>query len=424
MNVQFAYILLMLVTIFLMGGMVLYAWRFRYTKAAPYFGLFVAASACWALMVAAMALAPPKAGMVLLNLKYLFISITPVAVFLFVLVYTGQEKWLGWRTAAGLFAIPAVMQIVVWTNGWHHGYLRQVEFVRTGELSYPVRLAFGPLYWVFAGYGYLMILMSVTLILASMFRGGLLVRSQGAALALGVSLPLISNVFLLTGIAPPEYDPMPFGLALAGGLLWWGAFRHHVLDLAPVARNILMDVISDGVLAIDDQGRILDINRSMSEIAGVAASAAVGRPALEVLRNVPELADRFIARDAGLESSAPEKAMVRIGDRHFEVRFLDLDPQAGRRGGGRLVLLHDLTERTRMEAEREHLIGDLREALAQVKTLKGMLPICASCKKIRDDQGYWHQVDVYLRDHSEAELSHGICPECHDKIYPEYARKR
>ncbi len=64
------------------------------------------------------------------------------------------------------------------------------------------------------------------------------------------------------------------------------------------------------------------------------------------------------------------------------------------------------------------LNAELQEALAKIKTLKGLLPICASCKKIRDDEGYWHQIEVYIRDHSEAEFSHGLCPDCSQKLYP------
>ncbi len=71
------------------------------------------------------------------------------------------------------------------------------------------------------------------------------------------------------------------------------------------------------------------------------------------------------------------------------------------------------------EEERERLIRELENALAEIKTLRGIIPICSSCKKIRDDEGYWHQVEVYIRDHSEAEFSHGICPECAKKLYPE-----
>jgi len=68
-------------------------------------------------------------------------------------------------------------------------------------------------------------------------------------------------------------------------------------------------------------------------------------------------------------------------------------------------------------------IGELQRALAEIKTLRGIVPICASCKKIRDDAGFWQQVEVYVRDHSEAEFSHGICPECMKKLYPEFVDK-
>ncbi len=72
------------------------------------------------------------------------------------------------------------------------------------------------------------------------------------------------------------------------------------------------------------------------------------------------------------------------------------------------------------EKEKENLILELTEALSEVKKLSGMLPICASCKKIRDDKGYWNQIESYIGDHSEAEFSHGICPDCAKKLYPEF----
>jgi sigma-B regulation protein RsbU (phosphoserine phosphatase) len=67
-------------------------------------------------------------------------------------------------------------------------------------------------------------------------------------------------------------------------------------------------------------------------------------------------------------------------------------------------------------------IGELRQALEQIKTLRGILPICMHCKKIRDDRGYWNQVETYIRDHTDAEFSHGICPECKVRLYPEFAQ--
>lgn len=80
-------------------------------------------------------------------------------------------------------------------------------------------------------------------------------------------------------------------------------------------------------------------------------------------------------------------------------------------------------ERKQLENEKEHLIRELQESLAKVKRLSGLLPICASCKKIRDDKGYWNQVETYLSEHSDAKFSHGICPECGKKLYPEFYDK-
>ena len=86
-----------------------------------------------------------------------------------------------------------------------------------------------------------------------------------------------------------------------------------------------------------------------------------------------------------------------------------------------LAVKEDITARKQTEAERDQLIEDLQEALAHVKSLSGLLPICASCKKIRDDKGYWSQVESYIQSHSDATFTHGICPDCVKKLYPELA---
>jgi PAS domain S-box-containing protein len=79
----------------------------------------------------------------------------------------------------------------------------------------------------------------------------------------------------------------------------------------------------------------------------------------------------------------------------------------------------DITERKEVEEEREKLILKLQVALDNIKILKGLLPICANCKKIRDDKGYWNQIEIYIREHSDAEFSHGICPGCAQNLYPD-----
>lgn len=83
-----------------------------------------------------------------------------------------------------------------------------------------------------------------------------------------------------------------------------------------------------------------------------------------------------------------------------------------------------IQERRQAEKEKERLIQELQEALANVKKLSGLIPICSSCKKIRDDKGYWNKLEKYLLEHSDATLSHGICPDCAKNLYPEYFEKK
>lgn len=103
-------------------------------------------------------------------------------------------------------------------------------------------------------------------------------------------------------------------------------------------------------------------------------------------------------------------------------RWLEVSEVPVKDGDGRVTavegIAHDITDRKRIEAERERLIADLQKALSEIKTLRGIIPICASCKKIRDDQGTWQQIESYLRAHGDAEFSHGICPQCFERLYP------
>jgi hypothetical protein len=89
-----------------------------------------------------------------------------------------------------------------------------------------------------------------------------------------------------------------------------------------------------------------------------------------------------------------------------------------------VVSIVNITGQKRIEAERERLIAELQQALSRIKKLSGLIPICASCKKIRDDSGYWHQVEAYIRDHSEAQFTHGLCPICAEKLYPNGVRQK
>jgi DNA-binding NtrC family response regulator len=130
-------------------------------------------------------------------------------------------------------------------------------------------------------------------------------------------------------------------------------------------------------------------------------------PAIE--RELRDAETRRQRRRAGEElKKAYEDLEVKVTERTAELREANE------------VLKEEIAQRKKAEEEREKLIRELQLALAEVKTLSGLLPICASCKKIRDDKGYWNQIEVYIREHSGAEFSHGLCPDCAKKLYPEY----
>lgn len=87
---------------------------------------------------------------------------------------------------------------------------------------------------------------------------------------------------------------------------------------------------------------------------------------------------------------------------------------------GAIIVNQDITSEMNRIREKEELIRGLEEAMANIRILKGLLPICSNCKKIRDDKGYWNQIEVYLHEHSDLDFSHGICPDCAVRLYPEF----
>ncbi len=108
------------------------------------------------------------------------------------------------------------------------------------------------------------------------------------------------------------------------------------------------------------------------------------------------------------------RAIIETGIRQpYELIFKELD-------ASNKNLQHEIQSRIKIEKEREKVIIELQKALSEVKTLSGLLPICSHCKKIRDDKGYWNQIEKYIHEHSNVKFSHGICQDCAKKYYPEF----
>ncbi len=188
----------------------------------------------------------------------------------------------------------------------------------------------------------------------------------------------------------------------------------------------LIEQVSDAITILEPDGVIRFVSPQIEKILGYAPEELENTSLFDLVH--PEDQAR-IAADVAAWPTAPEEAPgsrpARFRARHKDGAWRHLE------GTGRISFedavvrgvigsVRDVSDRVEADEERERLIAELTTALAEVRTLQGMLPICSSCKRVRDDQGYWTQIEQYLSERSGAEFSHGICPGCAKRLYPEY----
>jgi len=246
-------------------------------------------------------------------------------------------------------------------------------------------------------------------------------------------------------IFPPWWQTLWFRLillaVLSGIVFWIYKWRMQAIDLAAQRRlesavtkernllRTLIDNIPDAISVKDINCRKTIANRADLHNMGLHSEADVlGKDDFELFPK--ELAEGFIADDrtviqTGQSIINREECVIdKEGQKHYllttKLPLRDENNKIiGLAGIGR-----DITERKQAEEDREKVITELQDALADVKLLSGLVPICASCKKIRDDQGYWTQIESYIQDRSDAKFSHSICPDCAAKLYPGYNIKK
>ena len=183
-------------------------------------------------------------------------------------------------------------------------------------------------------------------------------------------------------------------------------------------RRLLVEQSRDGIVVLKENGSIFESNLRFARMLGYSMEEVLGLhiwdwdarfsrdELLEKLRGVDEKGEQIESRHRRKDGTIIE---VELSNNGIVYR------------GENLVfcISRDVSSRKKEEKERENLIKELRSALAEIKTLRGILPICSFCKNIRDDRGYWEQVDVYMHRHSLADFSHSICPDCLKKFYPD-----
>lgn len=185
--------------------------------------------------------------------------------------------------------------------------------------------------------------------------------------------------------------------------------------------SILLETIPNPIFYKDRMGRYLGCNRAFEELLGLPRARIIGNSVFEVFPE--EVAPEYHERDRALmETPGKQRYESRVippnGGETREVVFHKSTFRDNRgKVQGIIGVVFDVSEQKKAEGERIRLIQELETALAEIKTLSGMLPICSSCKKIRDDQGYWQQLETYIETHSQALFSHSICPVCSKALY-------
>jgi len=393
-------------------------WPRREVKGALWLSLLELAAAEWALALVI------EVSATTVPLKYFWSAVAyfgttsvPVFFFLFGVEYNYGKNSIP-RKALYLFAILWIfIMLMTFTDYRHH--LLWPSITLNPETNLAI-YGHGPFWWVLYIYEYILISSGFYFLLRAAFRYGAFYTPQNLGLIIGAILPIAGNLIYVFGKNPiPAVDWTPVGFALSGLVLAWGILKLKFFKLAPIARTILVENMVDGVLVLDTKNIVIDTNPACSIIFQRDLKQLISMDVFQLFPLTTDL-DQF------LQAKKYSQKEIDLSDikpvRKYELR-LSIIHDRFNRVIGKILVLRDITEHKKIEAERENLIHNLQEAMNQVKTLNGLLPICANCKKIRDDQGYWHNVEEYIQKHSEADFTHGICPECMEKYYPDIAAK-
>ncbi len=369
-------------------------------------GMMLLAAALWALCDAIeLHLPTVEARRLISQIQYF--GVVSCAPFLFhaAMELARLESRLTRTVLVLVWGVPLTSLALAWTSQWHQLIWTSIEMPRDGSPFSTYN--YGPWFWILATQHYVITALSTAVLLSARRRVTLAFRAPMMAVVVAMAISWIGNILYIFKLGPwPGLNYLTISLGLSGAVLAWAVVSEGLLDLLPRAREALLETIADGVVILDRTDRVIYSNVAAQDHLGMTTGASAVPPAIRI----PEKN----------RSSAPWLGELAVPN-GSATRWIDMrvDPIADRWGdvAGRLVVTRDITVRKVLEGERERLIAELKTALSEVRTLEELLPICASCKKVRDDKGYWSQIDVYLQTRAAVEFTHGICPECDAKLY-------
>ncbi len=288
--------------------------------------------------------------------EYLGILFVPLAWYVFALRFTGRDAWLSRAVLAGLGVIPVSLYLLVVTDRWHHLVYQQIDTIRDGRWL-VLQLTYGPAGWANVIYAYVCLTAGAGVILTAFWSSPRIYQRQVTALLLSAAAPWLVNALYQIGLGP-AVDLTPIGFTVTGLGTAWAIRKAQLLDLAPVARGLVVESLGDGVAVLDRQNRLIDANASLRKIVG---AVVIGEPATTVFAAYPE----FLAQLAG----GPASQVVQSGSdtgRHYEPGVTPLTDGRGR-PLGRVVTFRDVTERRQVMVELARA-RDAAEDLARAKS--------------------------------------------------------
>ena len=306
---------------------------------------------------------PINLKIVSFHLSYLGISIAPAAWFVFMLEYIGKEKWVTKRLVTILSIEPILLQLFLLTNPLHNQLLSNVDVMQTEGL-WVLDYSWETLFWIHVIYSYLLLLVSAILLIRASIRSPQLFHGQMTWLGVSVFSPWITNFIYLFGYSPlPDYvDITPFAFIITVIASAWGLYRYQLMDIVPIARDVIVDNLDDGILVLDDMNRIVDVNKSVLKLIGRTSAEVIGQPITEFVVNQEELLEKF----SDIPQTDTEITFVVDGEnRDFRLRISSIYNQQ-KQATGRIVLIHDIT--TLKEANRA--LQEANDAILETTRLK------------------------------------------------------
>lgn len=309
------------------------------------FGWAMLATAYWALVGALHSVAlSVDVRVTLAQLQYIGIAAVAPLWLLFASQYS-RAPWLNDALTRGLlWIIPVTTVLMAFTNEWHHLLWADIQPL-SDALGARLVYVHGPWFWIAVAFNYLCLVAGTVLLFHSIRRFPLPYRRQTAIFMVGVFLPWVGNVLYVTQRLPPGLDLTPVGFAASGTALLWGFYRHRLLGLVPIARDLVVDSMDDAVIVLDAQRHIVDFNPAAQAVAGCTIDS-IGRPIHQVVT--------WWTNSESDENRPSLPAVIATG-----ARFLEVEVKAVRDGherfAGWLVLARDISARRKADIERRDL---------------------------------------------------------------------